>query len=218
MKKEHIFVMFQGVVKLMDTNKQMTKEDAIKLMLDGYKLVQTSELSKKQYRGMFYTYSQKFIMVDATSTASFDTNQMVSKWWSLAEIVPRMVPKMLFKTNLKIGKVITLEYTKILSKGTDKYRDMWAVVEFKGDDGKSHTIKMFYKQARGSYQKPVLKDYHMHFEQINIEWTKRTANFVLKCFVEEETEKQRKRHSTKKELETMETVRAIISNYPEVLV
>ena len=196
------------------------KETAIRYMLDGYKVIESATQSKKQYNGEFCIYAEsKFRRVEQSKSTEIDTNFMVNRYWEFAPIVLSMVPQELYKTNLKVGRLINLTSPKIIKTGTDKYSKLpWAIVQYKGNDDMKHTIKMTYTRDSGRPMKDVLENYMMEYQQQNIYNEKKTANFVLREFISEETTKQKKRHISKKELPTMEVVRAIIDNHPEVLI
>lgn len=204
----------------MDTNRrEFTKEEAIKKMLDGYRVIECSIASKREYRGEFCTYGQaKFYRLKPTALEPLDTNQMINKYWEYASLVPAMIPPTLFKTNLKLGVVIELTYTKILKTGIDRGKNNWAIVAYDGSDGNPYSVNMTHEMGRHATLKPILNNFLMTFEQESIEYSRKSANFQLKYFVEQQTAQQRKRHISKPELKTMTTVRAIIANHPEALV
>ncbi len=188
-------------------------------MLDGFRVIESSVASKREYRGEFCAYGHsKFYRLKPTQFEPIDTNQMVNKYWEYATIVPSMIPPILFKTNLKLGIVIELKYDKILKIDIDYGKNNCAIVAYDGDDGKSYSVSMVHDMGKNATLKPILNNFLMTFDHPSIEYSRRTANFHLKHFVTEETKKQKKRHISKPELKTMETVRAIIANHPEALI
>jgi len=188
-------------------DERFDKGAALSKMIDGYKVVLSTEISKRGYDNHYCIYHHKpgkFFKIIGKSHSVLDINTTPNKYWQLFKITKPILPMVLYKTDLSDGNIIVCTFKKILKQTISK-RNPTVIIEYDGSDGKSYTVKGVFT----TYLDIVNDNYYSSMK---------TARFVLREFVEEESEKQNKRHISKPELKTMKTVRAIIENHPEVLV
>lgn len=197
-------------------DESFTKDDAIRRMLDGYRIIEINQLAKRQYMEDFYIcFKGKFYQVGPTHKP-LNINNLQTTYYRLAKITDSIVPEELYRTNLDEGTIQKVRFNKVVKEGLDAFKNPWAICEYIGY--KSYTLKMTFKPFPGKSASNNYKDYHLDIDSVNFHYNKSSANYVLREFVNIETIKQSKRHISKPELKTMKTVRAIIDNHPEVLV
>lgn len=203
-------------------NKPFDKKTAIQHMIDGYYVVQSSEITKKEYIGEFCFFTNgTFMRMDGVrKTIKIDINQCPDKFWDFLQIVPSMCPEKLWKSNLSNGEITELTFWRLHSNQHDK-KNPSALLEYNGSDGEIYGVKIVINnnllQYSGfdSFESGL---HHIDVRTNGMHTSKLNAEKRIKYFVLNELEKQRKRKHKKNPLKTMSIVNEIIEKRPEIFV
>lgn len=198
------------------------KKIAIQQMLEGYSVVQSSEITKEQYVGEFCFFTHNtFMCMDGTKKATnIDINKYPDKFWEFLKITPSMCPEKLWKSNLSNGEITELTFWRLHANQHDK-RNPSALVEYNGSDGEIYGIKLVINNNLLQYSGYDGFESGLHYIDVRtngMHTSKLNAEKRIKYFVLDELDKQSKRKHKKKPLKTMALATEIIERMPEIFV
>jgi len=191
---------------------QMDKEDAIRAMLDGYHIIESTVQSKSEYQGEYCVYiNNKFKRISPKGISILDPNVMVKKYWTIAKPVKTMFPKKIYKTNLTTGEILELNFVDVYdNRLNDKTIESILVYETYNKINQEITVCATVGDYFQNGKRLV------HFQTEGIYYTRANAIFELKCCIEDilRYKKLNKKVSKTKLL----LVENILKHSPELLI
>lgn len=202
--------------------KRLDKEEALRLMLDGYPVIPMTEPSKQQYQGEFYCYwNDTFIYIGVDRTEDVDVNNLPSEFWQTFEIPESEYPRILYRTNIKQAEVIEMEFTSVYthSWNWDPRHKLYlptTICEYKSiKTGLIYSVKFNFEAK--TLRKSV-KAMNIIIDTDKVETTKTNAYWWFRNYVEEQLQIQKKRSGRKEPIKSMEIVALIQEKYPQAFI
>lgn len=202
-----------------DYNGTFNKNVALKAMIDGIAIVQSTAISKRQYNGEYlFWFRDKFVEVNQlsstnTKTKEIDVNILPSGKYELLQFKSNMIPNILWKSNVDKAEIKKLGFDKIIKYGHEITRDnhIWAICRFLDENGNEYGVK--FKQYYGFSHKPNISRV---IDTEGIHYTRSDARNRLRYWVDEQLKNQRKAKS--RELKTTPKAQKILDELPEIFI
>jgi len=160
---------------------QMDKEDAIRAMLDGYHIIESTLQSKSEYNGEYCTYIKgTFKRISPKGISLLNPNDMVKKYWTIAKPVKTMFPRKIYKTNLTTGEILELNFVDVYDNRLND-KTIESILIYKTSNNINPEITIC--ATVGDYFQNGNR--LVHFKTKGIYYTRTNAVFELKCHIDD---------------------------------
>lgn len=201
---------------------KLDKTETIRLMLDGFPAIPMAVASKQSYQGEFICYwNESFINVNQQNSDEYDVNTMSSKYWELAKLTVNMLPKTLYRANIKKAEILELEFKSIFKhdwKWQPRHKLFLPTAICEYQDVNSGLIYSVKFNLEAKTMRKGIHALEIIIDTDKIEKTKAHAYGWFRSYVEEQIKIQKKRSGRKEPIKTMETVELIQTKYPHAFI
>lgn len=176
----------------------LDKAEALKLMLSGYLITESTMISKSSYKGEFYYYYlDHFYAIYYNENQPIkrliDVNALPGKYFSTCFITESLIPKSLWRSNLKTGQIYELNFKYIFSENKVNEHKFEVIVSYEIDNNEVGISLIFDATVKTSsnFIRDFTPWYCSDINTKNVFFTKKEAENNLKFYIEELLSKKR---------------------------